>query len=304
MKKIKYFAAMAAAAIMMVGTTMTSFAREYQYNTGSTEIIEDEMGKWASGRKKEVPGWVWVNGYCYYYLDKNSNKATNCVTPDGYTVDEEGRWTVDGVPQYNGYGSIVIGTDELYANKNDDERWLIMKDKLEKLFANYNSGSDYMVAMMSVGDTVFCGWSRDGGCTHSVIHNSEMNYSYIDASIGNFWNDDLDSVGSYRTEIIEQIIKIICGDHVGQELFNDIKAAADPCEGGPREDIIYDENGNLIFTDDYHILTKTVEKSSDGVNFDYFDLNKWNGRKTDYGKTIRITSVNSFTNAWNIIIEK
>lgn len=39
------------------------------------------------------------------------DKITNGTTPDGYTVDDQGRWTVDGVVQYNGYGSLQVGTD-------------------------------------------------------------------------------------------------------------------------------------------------------------------------------------------------
>ena len=55
------------------------------------------------------------------------DKITNGTMPDGYTVDEQGRWTVDGVVQYNGYGSLQVGTYALYAGKDDDMRWLAMR---------------------------------------------------------------------------------------------------------------------------------------------------------------------------------
>ena len=56
MRNFKYLAAMAAAVVMAMSTTTTSFAStkiiesNYQYNTGSTEIFEDELGKWVSAK--------------------------------------------------------------------------------------------------------------------------------------------------------------------------------------------------------------------------------------------------------------
>ena len=293
------------AGLMAALTVFPSFALEYQYDTGSTEIFTNHLGyRWASGHKDELPGWGWIDGYCYYFKDQNANIQKGGVTPDGYTVDEEGRWTVDGVPQYNGYGTYVMGTDELYAGKNDDERWAVMKDQLEQLFANYTPGSDYALAMMSTNDGVFCGWTKDGGCTHYISHNSQADYSYINASIANIWNDNPGEWGSYKTDKIEKMIKLVCGDHVGQELFNDIKAAADPCEGGPREVYPVDENGNFIFLDENHVYYEIEPISSDGVNFNYFDLNKWSDRTTDYGKKMKVLPVDPITHAWSIVVEK
>ena len=293
------------AGLMAVLTVFPSFALEFQYETGSTEIFTDSDGyRWASGCRVTAPGWTWVNGYCYYYTDTNGTIQKGGITPDGYTVDEEGHWVVNGVPQYNGYGTYVMGTDELYAGKNDDERWAVMKDQLEQLFANYTPCSDYALAMMSTKDNVYCGFNKAGGIMHGISHNSMADYSYIRAEIGNFWNDNPGEWVSYKTDNIEKMIKLVCGDHVGQELFNDIKAAADPCEGGPRSWPRLDENGNLIFIDENHVLMDHFETSSDGVNFNYFDLNKWSDRTTDYGKKMKVLPVDPDRNAWFIIVEK
>ena len=54
--------------------------------------------------------WQWqdVNGdgisECYYY-DDNGNMLTNTTTPDGYIVDSNGAWVVDGVVQTQGSAS-------------------------------------------------------------------------------------------------------------------------------------------------------------------------------------------------------
>lgn len=307
MKKMKRYATLFIAGIMAAMMAVPSFASgdyaHYQYNTGSTEIVEDNGIWWASGHTRTYPGWAWIDGYCYYFTDRSGeNKLTNCVTPDGYTVDAEGRWTVDGIPQSNGYGSFVIGTDTLYANKNDDERWEVMRDLYENLFANYTPGDDDAVAMMSTGQSVFSTWTKGGLAGHSVIHNSQANYSYLHLNIANSWNDGINSNGHYQTEKIEKMLKIACGDHAGQELFDDIRKAAEPANGGEMIVPVYDENGNWIWIDGNHVLSKTITNSGDGVDFSLFDLAKWNGRKTDYGKTIEIVPA-TYLHKWELIIK-
>lgn len=54
-----------------------------------------------------LTGWHWLNWNgskkCYYFNPKKDTKRGKCqlggVTPDGYTVDETGAWTVNGVVQ-------------------------------------------------------------------------------------------------------------------------------------------------------------------------------------------------------------
>ena len=50
-----------------------------------------------------LTGWVWVRGndglFRCYYMDPNGACQMGGVTPDGYTVDANGAWTVNGVVQ-------------------------------------------------------------------------------------------------------------------------------------------------------------------------------------------------------------
>lgn len=43
--------------------------------------------------------WLWVDGYCYYF-DASGKMLAGTKTPDGYTVNGNGQWTVNGVVQY------------------------------------------------------------------------------------------------------------------------------------------------------------------------------------------------------------
>lgn len=312
MKKMKRLATMLVAGLMASVMAFPSLAVTYEYNTGSTEIREDRVYhndgsyvelRWASGQTRTYPGWVWLDGYCYYYTDYlGGNKLTSCVTPDGYTVDELGRWTEGGVPQNNGYGSFVVGTDELYAGKSDDERWIVMRNLYENLFANYTIGGEHSVAMMATSDNVYGTWTKEGLAGHIVAHKPQPDYSYLHLYMANTWNDAENDLWCYQTEVFERMLKIACGDHVGQELFNDIRKAAEPANGDDFEMVVFDENGQLIWLDGNHVLTKTITNSGDGVDFTLFDLNKWNGRKTDYGKTIEIIPATR-QDKWELIIK-
>ncbi len=57
---------------------------------------------------KMLTGWQWIpdasgREYCYYfYPDSGSpmgSMAAGLTTPDGYSVNEQGRWCVDGEEQ-------------------------------------------------------------------------------------------------------------------------------------------------------------------------------------------------------------
>ena len=49
-----------------------------------------------------LTGWQWIDGNCYYLDPQGQNEGAlyrNTTTPDGFTVDSEGRWVVNGAMQ-------------------------------------------------------------------------------------------------------------------------------------------------------------------------------------------------------------
>ena len=49
-----------------------------------------------------LTGWQWIDGNCYYLDSQGQNEGAlyrNTTTPDGFTVDAEGRWVVNGAVQ-------------------------------------------------------------------------------------------------------------------------------------------------------------------------------------------------------------
>ena len=50
-----------------------------------------------------LTGWQWIGGNCYYLDPQGQNEGAlyrNTTTPDGFTVDLEGRWAVNGAVQH------------------------------------------------------------------------------------------------------------------------------------------------------------------------------------------------------------
>lgn len=70
-----------------------------------TGWFQDQDGKWYwlnpesnGSRGAMMYGWQWINGKCYY-LQGDGSCLINGTSPDGFTVDGTGAWTVNGVVQ-------------------------------------------------------------------------------------------------------------------------------------------------------------------------------------------------------------
>lgn len=93
----------------MASQAMTAMAAEWKQN---------EIGYWYQEDNGSYPtnSWKWINGKCYYF-DSNGYMLANTTTPDGYTVDATGTWTVNGAVQTQSTGQ-TSGT--VHHNKNYD----------------------------------------------------------------------------------------------------------------------------------------------------------------------------------------
>ena len=95
MKK-KLFTFLVAAA-MTAAMSFTAMAAGWQQDSTGWWWLNDD-GTWPANT------WMWLDGNhdtiaeCYYFYD-NGYMAANTTTPDGYTVDASGAWTVNGVVQ-------------------------------------------------------------------------------------------------------------------------------------------------------------------------------------------------------------
>ena len=82
------------AAVVLAGlAAQTVFALGWETDARGRRYVQQDYTYVANG-------WKWIDGSCYYF-DANGYVVTNGVTPDNYTVDQAGIWTVDGVRQKN-----------------------------------------------------------------------------------------------------------------------------------------------------------------------------------------------------------
>ena len=68
----------------------------YQDSTGTWYFL-NTVHDGTFGRA--ISGWQWIDGYSYYF-DENCRLVVSGSTTDGYTVDSDGRWIVDGVVRF------------------------------------------------------------------------------------------------------------------------------------------------------------------------------------------------------------
>ncbi|MGN0159719.1 MAG: hypothetical protein ACI39W_11415 [Brotaphodocola sp.] len=77
--------------LLVTSVVMPTFAADWNQDETGWRYQQDD-----GSYLKE--GWNWVDGRCYYF-DEEGYCLLDTVTPDGYTVDASGAWTVNGVVQ-------------------------------------------------------------------------------------------------------------------------------------------------------------------------------------------------------------
>ena len=63
-----------------------------------------------------VTGWQWIDGWCYYF-NENGILLVNTITPDGYQVDLEGCWVLNGTTQFK----LGKGISSIHTQKKETE---------------------------------------------------------------------------------------------------------------------------------------------------------------------------------------
>lgn len=97
MRKLKKIVALLMTAAIALGTATTSFAASWQQNATGWWWQNDD-GTWPSN------SWQWLDGNgdgvaeCYYF-GPDGYMLANTTTPDGYQVNADGAWVVNGAVQ-------------------------------------------------------------------------------------------------------------------------------------------------------------------------------------------------------------
>ena len=154
MRTMKKIVALVMAMAMVVGSNMTVFAAGWQQNATGWWWQNDD-GSWPAN------SWQWLDGNrdgvaeCYYF-DGNGYMLANTTTPDGYTVNADGAWTVNGVVQTQGVASGNTGVnhganyDPAHPLANAPASWnLKLTPDKNMLNYNYICSNDNIHAMLT-----------------------------------------------------------------------------------------------------------------------------------------------------------
>lgn len=76
--------------VLIIGSATTSFAEQWKLE-GAAWKYQYDNGSFATG-------WNWIDGKSYFF-EKNGNMLANTTTPDGYSVNADGAWVMNGVVQ-------------------------------------------------------------------------------------------------------------------------------------------------------------------------------------------------------------
>ena len=133
MKK-NFVKVLSVAALLGMFSTSTAFAGEWK---------SDNTGWWYQNNDGSYPTntWQWIDGNGdgvseSYYFNENGYLLTNS-TKDGYTVNADGAWTVNGVVQTQGQTTTTTTTTTTSTQSYDEQYPL--KGKVEKYFCHEDS---------------------------------------------------------------------------------------------------------------------------------------------------------------------
>ena len=81
--------------LLLAAAPMTAFAGEWRWNHQHGWYYVNDDGS------SPYDGWMWIDGRCYCF-DAEGFLLTDTVTPDGYAVNQDGAWIVNGIVQEQG----------------------------------------------------------------------------------------------------------------------------------------------------------------------------------------------------------
>ena len=128
-----------ATALLSMLASSTVFAGQWK---------SDNNGWWYQNDDGSYPTntWQWIDGNGdgvseSYYFNENGYMLTNTVTPDNYTVNADGAWTVNGVVQTQGQSTAtnpVQNYDEQYPLKGRVEKYFGVEGEAGYLVPYWN----------------------------------------------------------------------------------------------------------------------------------------------------------------------
>ncbi len=160
---IKRAAVAVMAGVMMIAGAIPAFAAGWIRNdTGWWYSTNDSNTAWHAN------GWQWIDGdgdgvsECYYF-DQNGYMLVNATTPDGYTVNADGAWTVNGAVQTQ-----AAKTDA--ATTTTTTTTAVATDALVPNGLYHDSGWNFYYRVETLADGTLCTYVSDASGYQGESH--------------------------------------------------------------------------------------------------------------------------------------
>lgn len=107
-------------ALLSMLASSTVFAGQWKQEN-STWKYQNDDGSYVTNN------WQWIDGKSYCF-DSNGNMYANTTTPDGYTVNGDGQWVVDGVVQTQNANNATATSSDEFPLKGMVEKYFCHED--------------------------------------------------------------------------------------------------------------------------------------------------------------------------------
>ena len=255
---------LAAAGIMTVAMGMTAFAGQWK---------QDTTGWWYDYGNGTWPAssWQWVDGNsdgiaeCYYF-DQYGYCLMNTTTPDGYQVDGNGAWVVNGAVQTrNTAGTPVNGSQE-NATAQDEVDYSAPKARLDDMTPDvYDNVTFNLQDEFTSG-----GESWNGSAVYQVAWATNWN-AYADYYLGGQYSLLTMKVVPYAETFWNGkdagIVMTVYDEQTGERIPNDlghlgIKITYNGSLDGTDSDTGYHDPSDIIYHD-------PIDKGRYGIRLSY-----------------------------------
>lgn len=208
----KRWIALALSVALTVVNGMTAFAGQWETAGGDWKYKNDD-GTYSTNT------WQWIDGKSYYF-DSDSIMAKN-TTIDGYMLNADGQWTVDGVVQTQGTGNAgnssvngvqhSAGYDPAHplAHKIDE-----FGLRLPEMFltGNYAGGSNNVQALLTnqidqyyIAPVTDPGWTTEADY-YETVQNTQLVYEWFCN-----WLNGMDWENMSEMQRAQEIEKVLGG---------------------------------------------------------------------------------------------
>lgn len=182
----KKFMTLALTAAMAASMGMTAFAGQWVQNTTGWWWQEDN-GSYP------VSQWKWLDGnkdgiYECYAFDSNGYMYANTTTPDGYTVNADGAWTIGNSVQLkyqkdmDSQNNSGNASDNNQSTSSDDSIVYTNEDMVGTFMTNDENREDYFELMVGAGDSIAAFYYDNDGDTHIYNFAKSNDTKYRDSS--------------------------------------------------------------------------------------------------------------------------